>query len=83
VVTSGSFGIESLEQERRMGARRSPRGLCCLEEGNGLNLHDWWGIEQRRPSTLPRRDGEAPATAVSARPRARRRRGGRGRFFST
>jgi hypothetical protein len=83
VVTSGSTGKEPLEQGRRMGATRSPRGLCSLEEGNGLDLQGWRGIESRRPSALPHRDGEAPATAVSARPRARGRRGGRGRFCST
>jgi hypothetical protein len=83
VVTSRSADIEPLEQGRRMGARRSPRGLCCLEEGNGLDLQGWRGIEPRWPSALPRRDGEAPAAAVSARPRARGRRVGRGRFCST
>jgi hypothetical protein len=83
VVTSGSAGIEPLEQGRQMGASWSPGGLCCLEEGNGLDLQGWQGIEPHRPSALPRRDGEAPAAAVSARPRARGRRGGRGRFCST
>jgi hypothetical protein len=83
VVTSGSAGIEPLKQGCQMGARRSPGGLCCLEEGNGLDLQDWQAIEPRRPSALPRRDGEAPAAAVPARPRARERRGGRCRFCST
>jgi hypothetical protein len=83
VVTSGSAGKEPLEQGRRMEARRSPGGLCCLEEGNSMGLQGWRGIEPRRLSALPRRDGEVPATIVSARPRARRRRGGRGRFCFT
>jgi hypothetical protein len=83
VVTSGSAGIEPLEQGRRMGAGRSPGGLCCLEEGNDLDLQGWQGIETRRPSALPRCDGEAPAAAISARPRARGRRGGKGHFSST
>jgi hypothetical protein len=83
VVTSRTADIEPFEQGRRMGARRLPGGLCCLEERNGLDLQGWRGIEPRRPSALPRRDGEAPVATVSARPRARGRRGGRGRFCST
>jgi hypothetical protein len=75
VVTSGSANIEPLEQGRRMGARRSPEGLCCLEEGNSLDLQGCRGMEPRRPSALPRRDGEALAAAVSARLCARGRRG--------
>jgi hypothetical protein len=83
VLTSGSAGIKPPEQGRRMGARWSPGGLCCLEEGNDMDLQGWRGIEPRRPSALPRRDGEVPAAAVSACPRARGRRGGRGHFCST
>jgi hypothetical protein len=45
VVTSGSASIEPLEQGCRMGARRSPGGLCCLEEGNDMDLQGRRGIE--------------------------------------
>jgi hypothetical protein len=73
VVRRGSSGNLWIRQHRAAPAG-APDGskavvggeLCCLEEGNGLDLQGWWGLELRRPSALPHRDGEAPAAVVSA-----------------